>query len=168
MNLRACLKTTSGPVFAPRAAWRGASASALAPENTPCGSSTEEQRSQAALGAKTLRAAGLLPVACVGSFLTARCGDARNSPPWPQPKSPAARPLVVFKQALSRLNGEQVARPSGRITISFSKVCSNAPNRSSALRWFWARFQQAGKPLKRLRASSGSRVPLLKQGVNER
>jgi len=42
-----------------------------------------------------------LSVAGVDSFLTARCGDARNSPPWPQPKSLAAAPLVVSKQALS-------------------------------------------------------------------
>src|SRR6266849_1035695 len=71
-------------------------------ENIPGGSSTEEQRSQTAFSPKTLRAAGLLPVAGVGSFLTARCGDARNSPPWPQPKSLAAAPLVVSKQALSK------------------------------------------------------------------
>src|SRR5207245_2076574 len=58
-------------------------------------------RRQTALSAKTLRAAGLLSVASVGSFLTARCGDARNSPPWPQPKSLAAAPLVVSKQALN-------------------------------------------------------------------
>src|SRR5712664_1533660 len=69
-------------------------------ENIPGGSSTEEQRSQTAFSPKTLRAAGLLSVAGVGSFLTARCGDARNSPPWPQPKSLAAAPLVVSKQAL--------------------------------------------------------------------
>ena len=58
-------------------------------------------RSQTAFSPKTLRAAGLLSVAGVGSFLTARCGDARNSPPWPQPKSLAAAPLVVSKQALT-------------------------------------------------------------------
>jgi hypothetical protein len=94
-GVRACLKTTSGPVFGQKAGWQGATK-----ENTPGGSSTEEQRSQAAFCAKTLRAAGLLAVAGVGSLLTARCGDARNSPPWPRPKSPAAGPLVVFKQAL--------------------------------------------------------------------
>ena len=105
IGLRACLKITNGPVFGPKAGWRGATK-----EHTPGGSSTEEQRSQAAFGAKTLppslklrrtgRAAGLLSVACVGSFLTARFGDARNSPPWPRPKSPAAGPFVIFKQAL--------------------------------------------------------------------
>ena len=99
------MKITSGPVFVQLAGWRGATK-----ENTPSGSSTEEQRSQAANCAKTLppslklrrtgRAAGLLSVACVGSFLTARFGNARNSPPWPRPKSPAAGPLVIFKQAL--------------------------------------------------------------------
>src|SRR5216683_3563433 len=95
MRLRACLETTRGAVFGEKAGWRDATK-----ENIPGGSSTEEQRSQTAFSAKTLRAAGLLPVAGVGSFLTARCGDARNSPPWPQPKSLAAAPLVVSKQAL--------------------------------------------------------------------
>src|SRR6266849_9925380 len=61
---------------------------------------TTEQRSQTAFSPKTLRAAGLLPVAGVGSFLTARCGDARNSPPWPRPKSLAAGLLLILKQAL--------------------------------------------------------------------
>src|SRR5712664_402151 len=95
-GLRACLETTRGAVFGEKAGWRGATK-----ENIPGGSSTEEQRSETAFSAKTLRAAGLLSVAGVGSFLTARCGDARNSPPWPQPKSLAAAPLVVSKQALS-------------------------------------------------------------------
>src|SRR6266481_10010412 len=79
-------------------------------ENIPGGSSTEEQRSQTAFSPKTLRAAGLLSVAGVGSFLTARCGDARNSPPWPQPKSLAAAPLVVSKQALSVAASPGLAR----------------------------------------------------------
>src|SRR6266446_5202044 len=87
---RACLEATRGAVFGEKAGWRGATK-----ENIPGGSSTEEQRSQTVFSAKTLRAAGLLSVAGVGSFLTARCGDARNSPPWPQPKSLAAAPLVV-------------------------------------------------------------------------
>src|SRR6266446_1476432 len=95
LRLRACLETTRGAVFGEKAGWRGATK-----ENIPGGSSTEEQRSQTAFSAKTLQAAGLLSVAGVGSFLTARCGDAWNSPPWPQPKSLAAAPLVVSKQAL--------------------------------------------------------------------
>src|SRR5437879_2416951 len=66
-------------------------------------------RSQTAFSPKTLRAAGLLSVAGVDSFLTARCGDARNSPPWPQPKSLAAAPLVVSKQALSRRRAFRLA-----------------------------------------------------------
>src|SRR6266436_1039794 len=94
-TLRACLKITRGAVFGEKAGWRGATK-----ENIPGGSSTEEQRSQPAFSTKTLRAAGLLPVAGVGSAVTARCGDAPASPPWPQPKSLAAAPLVVFKQAL--------------------------------------------------------------------
>ena len=58
-------------------------------------------RSQTAFSAKTLRAAGLLSVAGVGSVVTARCGALRAATaPWPQPKSLAAAPLVVSKQAL--------------------------------------------------------------------
>jgi hypothetical protein len=94
-RLRACLKTTRGAVFGEKAVWQGATM-----ENTPGGSSTEEQRRQTAFYAKTLRAAGLLSVARVGSVLTARVGDAPASPPRPQPKSLAAAPLVVFKHAL--------------------------------------------------------------------
>ena len=94
---RACLKIRKGAVFSPRAGWRGATK-----ENIPCGSSTEEQRSQPACGAKTLRAAGLLSVGFVGSVLTARCGDARTSPPRPQPKPLAAAPFPIFSQALMR------------------------------------------------------------------
>ncbi|MBM3841134.1 MAG: hypothetical protein FJ398_24900, partial [Verrucomicrobia bacterium] len=41
--LRACPKIPRGPVFAPKAGWRGATK-----ENILPGSSTEEQRSQAA------------------------------------------------------------------------------------------------------------------------
>ena len=55
-----------------------------------------------AFSAKTLRAADLLPTARVGSAVTARCGDAPASPPWPSPKSLAAGPHGVFKQALSQ------------------------------------------------------------------
>jgi len=69
-------------------------------EHTRQRSVTEEQRSQSAFCAKTLRAVGLVPGACVGSALTARCGDAPASPPWPQPKSLAAGPHVILKQAL--------------------------------------------------------------------
>src|SRR5436190_12623910 len=86
-----------GAVFAQQARRRGATK-----ENIPRGYSTEEQRSQRACCAKTLRAAGLSAVGCVGSVLTARCGDARTSPPCPRPRSLAAAPLIVFRQALIR------------------------------------------------------------------
>jgi hypothetical protein len=68
-----------------------------------------------AFSQKTLREAGLLPAAGVGSVVTARCGDAPTSQsaqyescplcglPWPQPKSSASEPLVVFKQALTTI-----------------------------------------------------------------
>ncbi|MBM3838416.1 MAG: hypothetical protein FJ398_10695, partial [Verrucomicrobia bacterium] len=44
-SVRACPKIPRGPVFAPKAGWRGATK-----ENILPGSSTEEQRSQAAFG----------------------------------------------------------------------------------------------------------------------
>ncbi len=44
---------------------------------------------------KPLRAAGLLAVACVGSALTARCGDAPASPPWPA-QNPSPQDLTQF------------------------------------------------------------------------
>jgi hypothetical protein len=84
-----------GPFFAEKAEWRGATK-----ENIPGGFSTEEPRSQTAFSAKTLRAAGLLPAAGVGSAVTARSGDAPASPPWPQPKSLAAGPIGIFGHAL--------------------------------------------------------------------
>src|SRR6266851_4947722 len=53
-----------------------------------------------AFSAKTLRAAGLLSGACVGSAVTAHCRDAPASPPWPQPKSLAAESHAFLKQTL--------------------------------------------------------------------
>lgn len=94
-RIRACLKIPSGAVFEQKAGWRGATK-----ENTPCGSSTEEQRSQTAFCSKTLRAVGLLALTRVGSVVTARSGDAPTSPPWPNPKCLAAAPPAIFRQAL--------------------------------------------------------------------
>ena len=99
--LRACLKIPRGAVFEPRAGGEWCRSSAATRENTLHGSSTEEQRSQPALCSKTLRAAGLLPVGRVGSVVTAHYGDAPPSPPCPQPKSLAAAPLAIFRQALN-------------------------------------------------------------------
>jgi hypothetical protein len=48
VELRACFKIPWGPVFAEKAEWRDATK-----EKIPGGSSTEEQRSQAAFSAKT-------------------------------------------------------------------------------------------------------------------
>src|SRR5690348_14342935 len=80
-----------------------------------CGA--EEQQSQTAFSAKTLRAAALLPVAFVGSVLipTRRDGDARTSPPRPPPKSLAAAPSRIFRQALSFLQiGKDAVAPAWR------------------------------------------------------
>ena len=92
--LRACFKIRRGPVFAEKVFWRGETS-----EHTRPRSVSEEQRSQKAFSAKTLRAAGLLTGAFVGSALTARCGDAPASPPRPRPKSLAAGPRPILKQA---------------------------------------------------------------------
>ncbi len=94
-TLRACLKIPRGAVLGEKVGWRGATR-----ENTLYGSSTEEQRSQTAFSAETLGAAGLSALASVGSGVAARCGDAPPSPPWPNPKSLAAAPRGIFRQAL--------------------------------------------------------------------
>src|SRR6266545_1286647 len=97
-SLRACLEIPWESCF------RGEGRMARRAEGGyPQRSPTEKQRSQAAFSAKTLWAAGLLSVACVGSTVTARCGDAPVSPPWPQSKSLAAGPHAISKQALRRL-----------------------------------------------------------------
>ena len=101
-GLGACLKIPRDAVFAQRAGWRGATK-----ENTPCGSSTEEQRSQTALCAKTLRVAGHLSWSGVGLIGTARFGDASSSPPWPKPKFFVTAPLAIFRQALNRIHAEE-------------------------------------------------------------
>jgi hypothetical protein len=94
-NLRACLKIRRGAVFGAKAGWQGATK-----ENTPCGSSTEEQRSRPAFAPKTLRAAGLLSLGFVVARVKARCGDSPPAPPRPKPKSLAAAPLPILRQAL--------------------------------------------------------------------
>ena len=105
-SLRACLKIPWRTVFAQKAVWQGAClCGALRQATTEDTRSGLRARSNAArwpVCAKILRAAGLLAAAGVGSALTARCGDARASPPWPQPKSLAAGPHAIFKQSLGR------------------------------------------------------------------
>src|SRR5713101_4940131 len=111
--LRACLETTRGAVFGEKAGWRGATKEALRAATTEqLRKHSRAGRSQTAFSEKTLRAAGLLSVAGVGSVVTARCGDASTSPPWPQPKSLAAALLVVSKQALSA-GGHQISHSEG-------------------------------------------------------
>jgi hypothetical protein len=87
-----------GHLFAGRykAGWRGATG-----EHPRSGAVTEEQRSQPAFSPKTL-----LTAAGVGSAVTARCGDAPASPPWPQSKSLAAGPHAIFRQALTWRGGQ--------------------------------------------------------------
>ena len=76
----------------------------------PQRSLTEEQRSQTAFSSKTLRAAALLALASVSSAVTARCGDAPVSPPWPEPKSLAAGSHAIFRQALSRIHAVEAVK----------------------------------------------------------
>ena len=108
--LRACLRIARGAVFVGKAGWRGATK-----ENTPCGSSTEEQRSQTAFPTKTLRAAGLLDWGFVVANVTARSGDVPSAPPRPNPKSPAAA-LAIFRQAL---NHRTTRASSGPRAVNF-------------------------------------------------
>ena len=68
--------------------------------HTPGGSSTEEQRSQAAFCSKTLWAAALLAWGFVVASVKARCGDSPLALPRPNPKSLAAAPLAIFRHAL--------------------------------------------------------------------
>ena len=115
-RLRACLKISRGAVIGQKAGWRGATRETALrvsarlrfgkpicrtwEAHTLYGSSTEEQRSQTAFCAKTLRAADLLPWGFVVACVTARCGDAPPAPPRPKPKSPAAASLAIFRPAL--------------------------------------------------------------------
>jgi hypothetical protein len=118
-QLGACLKTPRGPVFEERARWRGGTR-----EHVPSGPVSEEQRSQRALSSKTLRATGLLPVAGVGSSVTAPSRDAPAAPPGPPPKSLLAGPLGVFKQALKtglpdrRVRGQTARDPTAHADLS--------------------------------------------------
>ena len=100
--VRACLKIPRGAVFVQRVGWQG-----VTKENTPCGSLAEEQRSQTALCAKTLRVAGLLSWSGVGLIGTARFGDAPPSPPCSKPKFLATALVAIFRQALSRIHAEE-------------------------------------------------------------
>ncbi len=102
-SLRDCLKNKWGPVFAEKALWRGATR-----EHTRQRSVTEEQRSQRAFSAKTLRATGLLREAFVGSTVTARCGDAPVSPPRPRTKSLVAGLPLFFRQSLRAIQRKGV------------------------------------------------------------
>jgi hypothetical protein len=74
-------------VFEEKAGWRGATK-----ENTPRGSSTEEQRSQTAFASKILRTARLSARSFAVAAVIARSGDTPVTPPRSQPKSLAAAP----------------------------------------------------------------------------
>jgi len=60
-----------------------------------------------------------MPLQLIGqlteSALRAPIGDARPKPPWPQPKSLAAAPLVIFKQVLRRDSERRMAGSSSGI-----------------------------------------------------
>src|SRR5437899_4712801 len=76
--LRACLETTRGAVFGEKPGWRGTTKEALRAATTEqLRRHSRAGRSQTAFSPKTLRAAGLLSVAGVDSFLTSRYGTLR-------------------------------------------------------------------------------------------
>ncbi len=122
LYVRACLKIRRGAVFAAGAGWQGATR-----ENTRDGSSTEEQRGQAAPAAKTLRAAVLLKPDFVVASPAARCGDAGLAPPRPAPKSPAAAPLPIFRQALKEPGGREAP-------VTSTTSAANSGERTIAIR----------------------------------
>ena len=69
---------------------------------SPSWASTEKQRSQSARCSKTLREADHLSVARAGFPTSWSCGQNHFSPRCPHPKSLAAAPLAIFRQALNR------------------------------------------------------------------
>jgi hypothetical protein len=112
--LRACLKIPWASCFRGKG-WMARRDERGYPQRSP----TEEKRSQPVFSSKALRATGLLPVAGVGSVVTARCGDAHGksagpSPPWPQTKSLAAGPHAIFRQALRRTATGPRSQRAGR------------------------------------------------------
>ena len=120
LTLRACLKIPRGAVFGEKAGWRGATK-----ENTPCGSSTEEQRSQTAFSPKTLRAAGLLSLSswarslqpAAGMLRPRRLGQSQN----PQPQ----RPLQFSGRLLTNLNHQSpkiLCSPATSIARNYAKL----------------------------------------------
>jgi len=117
--------------------------------------------------AETLWAAALLSTSVVGSDLTARCGDARSSPPRLRPKSLAAGTLVVFKQALTpdnlRFEPEMTCY---HVTITDA---SRPENRTSGTRradpppfweWGWKEYNGRGYMLQATSAPDSKAVPL--------
>src|SRR5258708_15444985 len=102
-QLKACFKIRRGPVFGQKAGSRGATR-----EHTRQRSVTEEQRSQTAFCSKTLTAAGLSPVAGVGSLLKARLRGCSELAALATAKIPRRRPPANFKTGSNSL---QWARP---------------------------------------------------------
>ena len=94
--LRACLKITKGTASKTKARGRARAKAKIDDELMASG-----QQNQVIRGGENLQTAGLLAVGGVGPVVTARGGDAPTPPPDPRPKSLAAVPLGIFRQALS-------------------------------------------------------------------
>ena len=75
-------------------------------------SPSEEQRSQRACCAKTLRAAGLSAVGCVGSVLTAPCQDVQTSPVFADWWQVVERRTRVASTRLAALTTAKIPRRS--------------------------------------------------------
>jgi hypothetical protein len=75
---------------------------------------------------RTSRATGLLAVGRVGSVVTARRGDAPPSPPCPHPKSLAAAPFAILRQALTPFMTWQTA-PASSFRKGLASIRSEQP-----------------------------------------
>ncbi|MBM3838748.1 MAG: hypothetical protein FJ398_12445 [Verrucomicrobia bacterium] len=93
--LRACPKIPRGPVFAPKAGWRGATK-----ENILPGSSTEEQRSQKAKSPQPSGAGRRLAGCGVARRSQPQNGDAPSSRLASGQAALPPKPEVIFAQTL--------------------------------------------------------------------
>src|SRR3989441_3483068 len=110
--VRACLETTRGAVFGEKAGWQARRRRRCA---RPPRSNSEGIREQGEARRPFPRKPSGRRVFCPWPALArslqpaaGRCAPPR--PPWPQPKSLAAAPLVVSKQALSNTRLSKIGR----------------------------------------------------------
>lgn len=153
-TLRACLKIPRGVVFVERAGWRG-----VTMEHTLHGSATEEQQSQTAVGAKTLRrrvfclgpALARSAQPAVGMHRPRRLGPSQNSSPQhPLQFSDRLLRLAAQKELSSRMEMRIIGAPV---------LAEGTPNSRSA--GFSSRHCRSGHmPMMSLLHGAGKSFPL--------